>query len=80
MADTSKASAGTDALGVGQVAGCLRVTPETVRRYIREKRLPAQKVPLRGLKAEWLVRMSDLKNFATTQGLTLDLGAVRSPS
>jgi len=62
-------------LNVGQVAGCLGVTRETVRRYIRESKLPAEKLPRKGLKAEWAVRVSDLKTFAEQQGINLDLGA-----
>lgn len=74
MAHTSR---GTDTLlDVGQVAAALGVTAETVRRYLREKRISAQKLPRKGLKAEWAICLSDLKAFAAAKGLTLKLSAI----
>ena len=60
-------------LSVGQVANCLGVTSETVRRYIRESKLKATKIARQGLKTEWCVFKSDLLDFSKGRGLSIDL-------
>lgn len=41
----------------------LKVTQETVRRYIREGRLPAVKVRTTGLREVWGIKPKDLEAF-----------------
>lgn len=60
-------------LSVAQVADCLGVTNETVRRYIRESKLKATKVARQGLKTEWEVLEQDLRAFSKGRGAALDL-------
>lgn len=45
-------------LTIEEVASVLRVTAYTVRRYLREKKLPGKKVG-----GQWRVRKSDLEEF-----------------
>ena len=48
---------------VSEVAKTLHVTEETVRRYIRERKLPAEKKKSVGLKKVWLISQDDLRKF-----------------
>ncbi len=50
-------------LTVQEVAEDLGVVPESVRRYIREKKLPAKKVRTVGMKEVWGVAPKDLAKF-----------------
>jgi len=50
-------------LTVQEVAEELGVVPESVRRYIREKKLPAKKVRIIGMKEVWGVDPKDLTQF-----------------
>lgn len=58
-------------LPVKEVAKLLGVGVETVRRYIREDKLPAAKIRTRGLKESWGVLESDLRDFARSQNIEL---------
>ncbi len=53
-------------LTVAQVAAELRVTDETVRRYIRERKLKAEKRRTVGLKKVWMVTKAEVVRFAKT--------------
>ena len=48
---------------VSDVAKILHVTEETVRRYIREGKLKADKKKTVGLKKVWLISPEDLRKF-----------------
>ncbi|MCB1850932.1 MAG: helix-turn-helix domain-containing protein [Chromatiaceae bacterium] len=48
---------------VFEVAQILGVNPESVRRYIREKKLHATKVRTIGLREQWGVSDADLEAF-----------------
>ncbi len=48
---------------VSEVSKILHVTEETVRRYIRERKLPAEKKKSVGLKKVWQVSQDDLRKF-----------------
>lgn len=48
---------------VAEVAERLGVTAESVRRYIREKKLEATKDTSVGIKKIWVVRHEDLEKF-----------------
>jgi excisionase family DNA binding protein len=50
-------------MAVSEVAQVLKVTTETVRRYIREGKLPATKVRTVGLRTQWGVSRADLEAF-----------------
>lgn len=51
---------------VSQVAAELAVTEETVRRYIREKKLKAEKRRTVGLRKVWMVTKDEVAKFAET--------------
>jgi excisionase family DNA binding protein len=50
-------------LTVAEVAKTIGVTEETVRRYIREKKLKAEKKRIQGLKQAWLVAPEEIRRF-----------------
>jgi len=50
-------------LTVAEVAKTIGVTEETVRRYIREKKLKAEKKRIQGLKKAWLVAPEEIRRF-----------------
>jgi len=50
-------------LTVAETAKALGVTEETVRRYIRERKLKAEKKRVLGLKKVWLVSQDDIRRF-----------------
>jgi excisionase family DNA binding protein len=50
---------------VEETAKLLKVSRETVRRYIRKKRLKASRKAVKGLKAEYRVSHADLSSFKT---------------
>lgn len=52
-----------DGLTVSNVAQLLQVNEETVRRYIRQKRLKAEKKRTKGLLRIWLVQRTEVENF-----------------
>lgn len=53
----------SDLLTVAETAKMLGVGQETVRRYIREKKLKAEKKKVIGLKRVWLVSQDDIRRF-----------------
>lgn len=53
----------TDYFSVSETAKEIGVGPETVRRYIREKRLPATKRRVKELRKEWAIAKTDLAAF-----------------
>lgn len=53
----------TDYYSVSQAAKEIGVSQETVRRYIREKRLPASKRRVKGLRKEWAIAKPDVAAF-----------------
>ena len=61
---STKANTG---LTVGDVSASLGVTQETVRRYIRERRLVAEKRKTVGLRKVWLVAREELDRFRNEQ-------------
>lgn len=48
---------------VREVAEKLSVTEETVRRWIREKKLKATKIRIKGLKEAWGISQAALREF-----------------
>jgi excisionase family DNA binding protein len=48
---------------VSEVAKALHVTEETVRRYIREGKLKAEKKKSVGLKKVWMISQEDLRKI-----------------
>jgi excisionase family DNA binding protein len=50
-------------LTVAEAAKALGVTAETVRRYIRERKLKAEKKRIVGLKKVWLVSPDEIHRF-----------------
>jgi excisionase family DNA binding protein len=60
-------------LSVSDIAKLLGVGPETVRRYIREEKLRANKVRIRGIKEVWRVFERDLPAFAAAQNIYLSI-------
>jgi excisionase family DNA binding protein len=59
MSEKSKVSG----LSVYEVAAILEVTAETVRRYIRDKKLRASKQAVVGLKKEWVISREAIAAF-----------------
>ena len=60
-------------LYVRDVSKLLGVGPETVRRYIRDEKLRANKIPSRGIKEVWGVLERDLLAFAAEQNINLSI-------
>ena len=50
-------------LTVSEVARTLEVGEETVRRYIREEKLKAEKKKTKGLRKVWVVSADELRRF-----------------
>jgi len=50
-------------LTVAETAKAIGVAEETVRRYIRERKLKAEKKRIQGLKKVWLVHPDDVRRF-----------------
>ena len=50
-------------LTVAEASEALGVTEETVRRYIRERKLKAEKKRVQGLKKAWLVSPEEVRRF-----------------
>jgi len=50
-------------LTVAEAAKAIGVTEETVRRYIRERKLKAEKKRIQGLKRAWLVSPEEIRRF-----------------
>jgi len=50
-------------LTVSETSKSLKVSEETVRRYIREKKLKAEKKRMIGLKKVWLVSPEEIRRF-----------------
>ena len=50
-------------LTVSEAAKSLGVTEETVRRYIRERKLKAEKKRIQGLKKVWLISPDEIRRF-----------------
>ena len=48
---------------VAEAAKELNVTEETVRRYIREKKLKADKKKMRGLQKVWVISQDEIRRF-----------------
>ena len=46
-----------------EVSKTLNVVYDVVLRYIRDKRLPASKVAIKGLRKEWRIKEKDLETF-----------------
>ena len=56
-------------LTVSEAAKALGVTEETVRRYIRERKLKAEKRKVQGLKKVWLISPDEMRRFPDQLGL-----------
>jgi len=52
-----------DFLTVAEASKALKVSEETVRRYIREKKLKAEKKRIVGLKKAWFVSQDEIRKF-----------------
>lgn len=50
-------------LTISEASKSLKVSEETVRRYIREKKLKAEKKKIIGLKRVWLVSPEEIRRF-----------------
>ena len=50
-------------LSVAEAAKELDVTEETVRRYIREGKLKAEKKKIRGLQKAWVISKDEIRRF-----------------
>jgi excisionase family DNA binding protein len=48
---------------VTEAAKAIGVTEETVRRYLRERKLKAEKKRIQGLKKVWLVHPDEIRRF-----------------
>lgn len=59
---------------IGEVARILKVSRETVRRYVRSNRLGAVRKPVRGLKKEYRISEDALAVFRASQNQE-DIGA-----
>ena len=63
MAKPGQGATSTDGFTVREAAERIGVTPEAVRRYIRERRLKATKKRSVGLKTIWVIDPKDLEDF-----------------
>jgi len=63
MDDTAENTLDGVAKTISEAAEYLRVSSETVRRYIREGKLSAKKVNSIGLKKVWSISPTDLEEF-----------------
>ena len=54
-------------LTVAEAAEELGVAAETVRRYIREKKLRAEKKKVRGLQKVWVISQEEIQRFQNAQ-------------